>query len=184
MLAHHSLLLIGAVILANLVALPHLARPLQSWPTVVGTALATVAVVLAALLCQQLLQRALLQPLQLHYLRWLTLLLMVAAFTQLATLLAPVIKPWHADMHRPLLLSHSALLSIALLDLTDHYTAVHAMRYSAATACGCALLIPLWFALRERSNSADVPVPLRGAAIDMLSAGLIALAFMGFAGIF
>jgi electron transport complex protein RnfA len=182
MLAHNSLLLIGAALLANFVAVQYLARPLTEWPMAVRTAFASVVVLLVAAPFNLLLEYFL-GALNVAALQLLLSLTVVAALTEITANLAQNIGPNPGVVHRPLLLSHCALLNIALIEITRAFSAFDTTLYSSAVAVGFAVAILAFVALRQRSNTADVPAPLRGAAIDMLSAGLIALAFMGFTGI-
>lgn len=183
MLALHSPLLIGAVLLTNFVVLQYTARPLASWAAALAAAAACAAVPVAALTLYWPLRHFALQPLGLQYLQLLILLPLIAALTELAVQAAPALFPTPAEIPRPLTLSHSALLGIALAATSTDFGFLHTLAYGIGTALAMALLLPLFFGLRERIAGADLPKPFRGAAVDMISAGLIALAFAGFAGL-
>jgi Na+-translocating ferredoxin:NAD+ oxidoreductase subunit A len=178
MLAQNSLLVIGAVVLANFVIVQYLARPLVQWPVALRTLCTSIVVLTLAGLCNLLLKN-LLVYLDLQSLLLILSLLPVIA---LSTLVASNALNT-GEVHSSLLLSHNVVMNIALLEITRNFAPFDAILFSVATAAGLAALVLAFFALRQRSNTADVPTPLRGAAIDMLSAGLVALAFMGFTGI-
>jgi Na+-translocating ferredoxin:NAD+ oxidoreductase subunit A len=178
MLAQNSLLLIGAVVLANFVIVQYLARPLLQWPVALRTLLASIVVLILAAPCNLVLKN-LLGYLNLQSLLLILSLMPVIALTALAS--SKVLNS--GEVHSPLLLSHNIVVNIALLELTRNFAPFRAILFSFAATIGLAVLVLAFFALRQRCNTADVPTPLRGAAIDMLSAGLVALAFMGVTGI-
>ena len=76
------------------------------------------------------------------------------------------------------------MLGVALLNANrSEYTFIHASVNGFAAGIGFSLVLVLFAAMRERIAIADVPKPFQGAAIGMLTAGLMSLAFMGFSGL-
>ena len=75
------------------------------------------------------------------------------------------------------------LLGVALLNINKEHDFVHSALYGFGAAAGFSLVLVLFAAMRERIAVADVPEALRGPAIGMITAGLMSLAFMGFAGL-
>ncbi|HSN52859.1 MAG TPA: Rnf-Nqr domain containing protein, partial [Woeseiaceae bacterium] len=78
--------------------------------------------------------------------------------------------------------TNCAVLGVALLNVRQSTGFVQSVFYGLGAAGGFALVLILFAAIRERLDAADVPVPFRGAAIALVTAGMMSLAFMGFAG--
>jgi electron transport complex protein RnfA len=75
------------------------------------------------------------------------------------------------------------VLGVPLLNIANGYNFVESLFFGAASAIGFSLVLVLFAGIRERVEGADVPVHFRGVAISMVTAGLMSLAFMGFAGL-
>ena len=75
------------------------------------------------------------------------------------------------------------MLGHALLNVQQEHSFVTATLYGFGAAIGFSLVLVLFAAMRERLDAADVPLPFRGSAIAMVTAGLMSLAFMGFMGL-
>ena len=82
----------------------------------------------------------------------------------------------------PLIATNCAVLGVALLNVQDSDGFVESLFYGFGAAGGFALVLILFAATRERLDAADVPAPFRGTAIALMTAGIMSLAFMGFAG--
>lgn len=78
---------------------------------------------------------------------------------------------------------NSAVIGVSLLTSNSTMTFIECLAYSIGAACGFALALVLFAALREQLETADVPRPFKGIAVNLISAGIIAMAFLGFAGI-
>jgi electron transport complex protein RnfA len=83
----------------------------------------------------------------------------------------------------PLITTNCAVLGVALLNLQAQRTFVESALYGFGAAVGFSLVLALFAAIRERVAVADVPEPFQGSAIALITAGLMSLAFMGFAGL-
>ena len=83
----------------------------------------------------------------------------------------------------PLITTNCAVLGVALLNLDRHHDLLESLVYGASAAAGFGLALVLFAALRERIDSGDAPAPFRGAPLALVTAGLMALAFMGFTGL-
>ena len=83
----------------------------------------------------------------------------------------------------PLITTNCAVLGVALLNLNKDNNFVESLFYGFGAAIGFSVVLILFSAMRERINNADVPGPFKGSAIGMITAGLMALAFMGFTGL-
>ena len=76
-----------------------------------------------------------------------------------------------------------AVLGVALLNVQHKYGFMESAVYGFGAAVGFSLVLALFAAMRERLVAADVPGPFKGASISLITAGLMSMAFMGFAGL-
>ncbi|MFD2189767.1 electron transport complex subunit RsxA [Pistricoccus aurantiacus] len=151
-----------------------------------GMSLATTFVLTLSCVASYLIFHYLLVPLGLEYLRTIAFILVIAVVVQFTELMVRKTSPL---LHQvlgiflPLITTNCAVLGVALLSLNRQSSFMEAALYGFGAALGFSLVLVLFAALRERLASADVPKPFRGAAIAMITASLMSLAFMGFAGL-
>jgi electron transport complex protein RnfA len=151
-----------------------------------GMSLATTFVLTLSSVCSYLVYAYLLEPLGLEYLKTISFILVIAVMVQFTEM---VIKKVSPVLHRvlgiflPLITTNCAVLGVALLNLNKDNNFVESLFYGFGAAVGFSLVLILFAAMRERINTADVPGPFKGSAIGMITAGLMALAFMGFTGL-
>jgi electron transport complex protein RnfA len=151
----------------------------------IGMGLATGLVLTTASGLSYFVDRLLLIPFDLQYLRLLSFILVIGASVQLAEIL---IRRFSPLLHRvlglyiPLIASNCAVLGVALLNSTASRSLIAALFYGAGAALGFGLALVLLAGLRERLQHSDVPAPLQGGAIAFVTAGILSLAFLGFTG--
>lgn len=154
--------------------------------TAIGMSLATTFVLTLASLCSYLVDHYLLAPMDLLYLRTLAFILVIAVVVQFTEMVVHKTSP---TLYRllgiflPLITTNCAVLGVALLNVNARHNFVSSVIYGFGAAAGFSLVLILFAAMRERLAAADVPVPFKGAAIAMITAGLMSLAFMGFTGL-
>ena len=83
----------------------------------------------------------------------------------------------------PLITTNCAVLGVALLNTGQDHGFIESVIYGFGAAVGFSMVLVVFAALRESQNEDSVPLPFRGAAINMITAGIISLGFMGFTGI-
>ena len=153
--------------------------------TAMGMAFATTFVLTIASGLSYLVNTWLLVPTDTEYLRLLSFILIIAGSVQFTELLIRRASPL---LHQvlgiflPLITTNCAVLGIALLNVQQSRSFVEALAYGLGGGLGFSLVIALFAGLRERTETADVPEAFRGAAISLVTAAFMALAFMGFAG--
>ena len=153
--------------------------------TTMGMSLATTFVLTLASVCSYLVYEYLLQPLDLVFLRTISFILVIAVVVQFTEM---VVRKTSPLLHRvlgiflPLITTNCAVLGVALLNIQRQNSFMESILYGFGAAAGFSLVLVLFSALRERIAAADVPMPFQGAAIGMITAGLMSLAFMGFTG--
>ena len=157
----------------------------SSVESAVGMSMATAFVLTLAAVSSYLLTRWVLTPLDLLYLSTVSFILVIAALVQLTELFMRHAAPL---LHRvlgiylPLITGNCAVLGVALLNLREQNSLVESALYGFGAALGFGLVLVALAAARERLELADVPESFRGAPIGLITAGLMALAFMGFLG--
>lgn len=185
------LILVGAVLVNNFVLVKFLglcpfmgvSRQIDS---AAGMALATGFVLTLSSALAWMIEHWLLAPLALEYLRTLGFILTIAAVVQFTEL---VLHRQHPRLYRtlgiylPLITTNCAVLGVALLNVQAQRTLLAAVWYGFSAALGFGLVLVLFAAMRDRLLSADVPANFRGTPIALITAGLMALAFMGLTGL-
>lgn len=157
----------------------------SSVESAIGMSMATAFVLTLAAVSSYLLTRWVLTPLDLLYLATVSFILVIAALVQLTELFMRHTAPL---LHRvlgiylPLITSNCAVLGVALLNLREQNSLVESALYGFGAALGFGLVLVALAAARERLELADVPESFRGAPIGLITAGLMALAFIGFTG--
>jgi len=148
------------------------------------------AVVFVMTLCSALtwpLQRFLLEPMGLGYLQTVSFILVIAALVQLVEMVIQRVSPTlHAALgiYLPLLTTNCAVLGVALLNINQNYGFVESVVNGMAGGLGWTLATALYAGLRERVDGPHVPKAMQGLPLAFITAGLMALAFMGFQGLF
>ena len=154
--------------------------------TAMGMSLATTFVLILASLCSYLTYTYLLQPLGLEFLQTISFILVIAFVVQFTEMVVHKTSPL---LHKvlgiflPLITTNCAVLGVALLNIKKSNGFIESILYGFGAAVGFSLVLILFAAMRERITVADVPAPFKGAAIAMISAGIMSLAFMGFTGL-
>lgn len=155
--------------------------------TVYGMGAAVIFVTTLASAITWPLQVLLLEPLGLGYLQTVAFILVIASLVQLVEMVIQRVSPsLHAALgiFLPLLTTNCAVLGVALLNITESYNFVEAVVNGLAGGAGWTLATLLFAGIRERLEGPHVPKAMRGLPIAFVSAGLMALAFMGFQGLF
>ena len=150
-----------------------------------GMSLATGFVLTLSSATAYLLHEYLLVPLDLAYLRTIAFILVIAASVQFTEIMVRRLSPLLDQVlgiYIPLIATNCAVLGVALINITESGNFAEAVFFGLGAAGGFALVLVLFAAVRERLRAADVPTPFRGTAIALMTAGIMSLAFMGFAG--
>jgi Na+-translocating ferredoxin:NAD+ oxidoreductase subunit A len=154
--------------------------------TAAGMGAATTFVLTMACGASFIIDRWLLIPNQLEYLRTLSFIVTIAAIVQLTELVIQKTSPLLHQVlgiYLPLITTNCAVLGIPLLNVALRHNFFESLLFGFGSAAGFTLALVLFGGVRERLEAADVPVHFRGTAIAMITAGLMSLAFMGFAGL-
>ncbi|HEB57909.1 MAG TPA: electron transport complex subunit A, partial [Gammaproteobacteria bacterium] len=125
-------------------------------------------------------------PFGIEYLRTISFILVIAVVVQFTEMVIRKTSPLLYQVlgiFLPLITTNCAVLGVALLNVQTRHGFVESAVYGFGASIGFSLVLILFAAMRERINVADVPAPFRGAAISLITAGLMSMAFMGFTGL-
>ena len=154
--------------------------------TAMGMSLATTFVLTLSSVCSYLVYTYLLLPFDLVYLQTVSFILVIAVVVQFTEMVVHKTSPLLYKLlgiFLPLITTNCAVLGVALLNIRKQNAFIESIGYGFGAAVGFSLALILFSALRERIAVAEVPVVFKGPAIGMITAGLMSLAFMGFAGL-
>ena len=154
--------------------------------TAVGMGAATTFVLTLACATSYVIDTWLLAPYDLLYLRTLSFIVTIAAIVQLTELVIQKTSPvLHQvlGIYLPLITTNCAVLGVPLLNIGLGHNLIESLLFGFGSAPGFTLALVMFAGIRERLEGADVPVHFRGTAIAMITAGIMSLAFMGFAGL-
>lgn len=152
----------------------------------IGMGLATTFVLTLAATLSWLIEHWILRPFDMGYLRILSFILVIAAVVQFAEL---VIRKTFPALYQvlgiflPLITTNCAVLGVALLNVQGEHDFVQSLLYGFSAASGFTLVMAIFAGMRERLSRAQVPDAFAGAPIGFVAAGVLALGFMGFAGL-
>ena len=187
---NYLLILIGTVFVNNIVMSKILglcpfmgvSRKLE---TAIGMGAATTFVLTLASGLSYLIDTYLLGH-ELAYLRTLSFIVVIAGivgFTEMFIKKTSPVLFRVLGIYLPLITTNCAVLGVPLLNVQEQHTFIESLIFGLGGAAGFTLVLVLFAAMRERLEAADVPAPFKGTSIAMITAGLMSLAFMGFAGL-
>ncbi len=187
----YALILVSTILVNNFVLTKFLglcpfmgvSRKLE---TATGMALATTFVLTLSSVCSYLIDAYLLAPFSLEYLRTIAFILVIAGVVQFTEMIIHKTSPLLykvLGIFLPLITTNCAVLGVALLNVQQEAGFIHSALYGFGAAVGFSMVLILFASMRERIGVADVPVPFRGSSIALITAGLMAMAFMGFSGL-
>ena len=133
-----------------------------------------------------LIQTCILVPLGIEYMQTIVFILVIAALVQIVEIILKKVSPslYQAlGIFLPLITTNCAVLGVAILMIQKEFNLLQSVVYSVSTAMGFALALVIFAGLRERLEFEQVPRAFRGVPIALITASLLAMAFMGFSGI-
>jgi electron transport complex protein RnfA len=152
----------------------------------IGMGLATTFVMVVAAAVTWIIQWFILEPLGLPFLQTLSFILVIAAMVQLVEMFLHKTSPglYRAmGIFLPLITTNCAILGFAIMGVQNSYTFIETVVFGLGAGLGFTLALVLMAGIREDLQFADIPKPLRGVGIAFILAGLLSLAFGGFAGL-
>ncbi len=181
-----STVLVNNIVLVKILGLCPFMGVSKKLEASIGMAAATAFVLTIGSMTSWTINHYLLEPNNLIYLRTLSFIVVIAAVVQFTEMVMEKSFPLLYQMlgiYLPLITTNCAVLGIPLLNAQSSHGPLESGLYGLGGALGFSLVLILFASLRERMEAADVPTPFKGSAIAMVTAALMSLAFMGFAGL-
>ena len=190
-IAEILLLVLGAILVNNVVfaqflgICPYLGVS-KKLDTALGMGFAVTFVMTLAVAVTWPIYHLVLVPLELEYLRTLSFILVIAALVQLVEIILRKVAKTLFDalgIYLPLITTNCAILGMALLAIQKEYNYPVSLLFAFGSALGFILAIMIFAGIRERVEVMEVPKAMVGVPIALVIAGIVAMAFMGFAGL-
>lgn len=151
-----------------------------------GMGMAVTFVMAVATAVTWLMQHYVLVPLGLVYIQTIAFILVIAVLVQMLEIIMKKSAPGlyaALGVFLPLITTNCAVLGVAIIVANKDFGFIYSIVYAIATALGFTLALLLFAGIRSQLELADVPRPMRGVPVALLTAGILAMAFMGFSGI-
>lgn len=153
--------------------------------TALGMSAAVAFVLVLATLVTYLLQVYVLNPFGLAYMQTIAFILVIAALVQMVEIILKKVSPslYQAlGVFLPLITTNCAVLGVAILVIQNEFSLIEGVWYALSTALGFGLALIVFAGIREQLSLVAIPKALQGMSIALITAGLLAMAFMGSAG--
>ena len=154
--------------------------------TALGMSAAVAFVLVLATLVTFVLQKYVLDPNDLGYLQTIAFILVIAALVQMVEIILKKVSPalYQAlGVFLPLITTNCAVLGVAILVIQKDFDLLMGVWYALSTALGFGLALTIFAGIREQLSMMPIPKGMQGMSIALVTAGLLAMAFMGFSGV-
>lgn len=154
--------------------------------TATGMGMAVTFVMTLAGIMTYFVQKLILIPFHIEYLQTIAFILVIASLVQFVEIVLQKMSPtlYQAlGVFLPLITTNCAVLGLALLNIQYKFNLIQTIFHSFGAAVGFSLAIVLFAGIREKLEVADVPTPFKGFPIALITASLMSIAFLGFAGL-
>jgi electron transport complex protein RnfA len=154
--------------------------------TAIGMSAAVTFVLTLATLVSFLIQKGILEPFGLEYLQTITFILVIASLVQMVEIIIKKISPplYQAlGVFLPLITTNCVILGVAILVIQKDYNLLESIIYAVSTAIGYTMALIIFSSIREQLALTKIPKAMQGVPIALITAGILAMAFMGFSGI-
>ncbi|NPA44877.1 MAG: electron transport complex subunit RsxA [Chlorobi bacterium] len=183
-----SAIFVNNVVLAQFLGICPFFGVSKQVETALGMTGAVIFVMTIATVVTYLLQKYVLDVFGIQYMQTITFILIIASLVQLVEIILKKVSPalfQALGIFLPLITTNCAVLGVAILAVRPDYnfSLLQSTIFAMSTAIGFGLALVLFAGLREHMELADIPEGMKGVPIAFITAGLLALAFMGFSGI-
>jgi electron transport complex protein RnfA len=182
---------IGAILINNFVLVKFLGicpflGVSKKVETALGMGMAVTFVMTLASLMTWIVNAFILTKFDLEYLQTIAFILVIAALVQFVEMVVQKLSPglYQAlGVYLPLITTNCAVLGVAILNIQNEFNLIQSLVYGFSAAIGFTLAIVLFAGIRERLETADIPAPMKGFPIALVTAALLSIAFLGFQGL-
>jgi electron transport complex protein RnfA len=181
-----SAILVNNYVLAKFLGICPFLGVSKKLETATGMGMAVIFVMTLASLITYLVQYFILVPLGLEFMQTIAFILVIAALVQLVEMVIQKSSPalyQGLGVYLPLITTNCAVLGVALINISENYTLIESVINGFGAAVGFTLAIVLFAGIRERFAIRQIPKPMQGFPIALISASLMSIAFMGFTGL-
>ena len=143
-------------------------------------------VMILATLVTFIIQKSILDPFGIGFMQTITFILVIAALVQMVEIILKKVSPalYQAlGVFLPLITTNCAVLGVAIMVIQKDFNLLESLVFAASTAIGFGLALTIFAGIREHLELVDIPQGMKGSPIALITAGLLAMAFMGFSGI-
>ena len=188
---NYIVIVIGAILVNNIVLMQFLGicpflGVSKRLSTAVGMSGAVAFVMVLATIVTYIIQRSILDPFGLAYLQTIAFILVIASLVQLVEIILKKVSPalYQAlGIFLPLITTNCAILGVAILTIQKDFNLLEGVVFAVSNAIGFGLALLIFAGIREHLDLQDVPAGLKGTPIALITAGILAMAFMGFSGL-
>ncbi len=181
-----SAALVNNVVLSQFLGLCPFLGVSKNMKSAAGMGVAVIFVIAISSAVASLIYQFILIPFHIEYLQTIVFILVIAALVQFVEMFMKKAMPaLHKTLgvYLPLITTNCAVLGVALNNVTDNYNFLESVVNGVGTAVGFTIAIVILAGVREKIEDNDIPAPFKGMPIVLLTAGLMSIAFMGFAGL-
>lgn len=181
-----SAVFVNNIVLARFLGICPFLGVSKSISTASGMGAAVLFVMTLATMATYLINTYMLEPLGIGFLQTITYILIIAALVQMVEIILKKISPplYQAlGVYLPLITTNCAILGVAILVVQNEYNLIQSVVFAVANALGFTLALIIFSGIREQLELANIPKAMRGVPIALIVAGLLSMAFMGFAGL-
>lgn len=188
---HYFIIFIAAVFVNNVVLSQFLGicpflGVSKKIDTSVGMGAAVTFVLAIATVFTFLIQKFVLEPFDMAYMQTISFILVIAALVQMVEIIIKKVSPalYQAlGVFLPLITTNCCVLGVAIMVIQKEFNLLESMVYAISTAVGFTLAMVVFAGIREQLERTELPAAMRGIPIALITAGILAMAFMGFSGI-
>ncbi len=186
----YFVIIIGSIFVSNIVLTQFLGicpfiGVSNKLSTSIGMGGAVIFVLTLATMVTWIIQYYVLTPFGLDFMQTIVFILVIAALVQMVEIILKKVSPplYQAlGVFLPLITTNCAVLGVAILTIQKHFNLLEGVTYAASNAIGFTMALVIFSGIREHLDLMEVPKGMRGVPIALVTAGILALAFMGFTG--
>ena len=181
-----STILVNNIIFAQFLGICPFLGTSKKTSTAMGMGAAVLFVLTLATLVTSLVNKYILIPLELTFLQTIAFILIIAALVQMVEIILKKVSPalYQAlGVFLPLITTNCCILGVAILVIQKDFDLLTGVVYAFSTALGFALALIVFAGIREQLSLVNIPKGMQGMSIALITAGLLAMAFMGFSGV-
>lgn len=181
-----SIILVDNVVLSQFLGICPFLGVSKKVETAAGMGAAVTFVLTIATIVTFLVQKYILDKFGLGFMQTISFILIIAALVQMVEIILKKVSPalYQAlGVFLPLITTNCCILGVAILVIQKEYNLLESVVYAISTAIGFALALVIFAGIREQLALTRVPEGMKGTPIALITAGLLAMAFMGFSGI-